>query len=104
MRDLVEVAGRADELIGTCTGSDAGTVLTRHGSTAGDQLLGGRPVQAHVALGRVHGLRDPQTVAEQVTPKGQGGVPVNRGRSTRDVLSSRIWHDMGGSEDDPALE
>src|SRR5215213_575740 len=102
--DLVEVGGWSEELISARARGDAGSVLPRDRSASGDQLLSGRPVQPHVPLSGIHGFRDAQPVAEQVTPERQGGVPVNGGRSTRDVLSAKIRYDVGGSKDNPASE
>ena len=71
---------------------------------ARDQLLGGRPVQTHIALRGVHGLGDPQPVAEQVAPERQGGVPVDGRRRTWDVLAAWVGHHVSRGEGDPALE
>ena len=79
-------------------------MLAGQGSASGDQLLGGRPIQTHVSLRGVHGLGDTQPVPEQVTPEGEGGVPVNGGRRTRDIVAARVGHDMGGGERDPTLK
>src|SRR5829696_1734125 len=102
--DLVDVGGWSEELISASARGDAGSVLPRYRSASGDQFLSGRPVQPHVPLSGIHGFRDAQPVAEQVTPERQGGVPVNGGRSTRDVFSARIRYDVGGSEGNPASE
>src|SRR5215213_8736449 len=102
--DLVEVGGWSEELISASARGDAGSVLPRYGTASGDQLLSGRPVQPHVPLSGIHGFGDAQPVTEQVTPERQSGVPVNRGRSTGDVVSARIRYDVGGSEGNPASE
>ena len=46
---------------------------------------GGRPVQAHAALGGVHRLGDAEAVRPQVAAEGERGVPVDGGRGARDV-------------------
>ena len=79
-------------------------MLSSQRRAAGDQLLGGRPVQTHVALCGVHGFGDAHPVAEQMTPKRQGGLPVNGGGRAWDVLTAWVGHDVRRGEGDPALE
>ena len=79
-------------------------MLASDGRAAADQLLGGRPVQTHIALRSVHGLGNTEPVAEQVTPESQGGLPIDGRRRTWDVLAARVGHDMSRSKGDPALE
>src|SRR4029450_296418 len=79
-------------------------MLAGEGRASGDQLLGGGPVQPHVALGSVHGLGGPQPVAEQMTAKCESGLPVNDRWCTRDVLAAWVGDDVCRSEGDPALE
>ena len=110
-RDLLEVAGghlldggrSGGQVVGAGAGGDPGSGGPGLGGAAGDQLLRRRPVQTHVPLGGVHRLGHTQAVAEQVGAERQGGVPVDGGRRTGDVLGVRIDHDVGRREGDPGL-
>ena len=72
--------------------------------TPSDQLLGGSPVQTHIALRSVHGLGDTQPVAEQVAAERQSGLPVDGRRRTWDVLAAWVGHHMSRGKGDPAPE
>ena len=110
-RDLLEVAGGhlldggrpGGQVVGAGAGGDPRAGGPGLGGAAGDQLLRRRPVQTHVPLGGVHRLGHTQAVAEQVGAERQGGVPVDGGRCSGDVLRVRIDHDVGRREGDPGL-
>src|SRR5215211_2706129 len=79
-------------------------MLLRKGGAAGDQLLGCRPVQTHVALCGVHRLGHSHPVTEQVPPELTRGLPVDGGRRAWHILRARVGHDMRRRERDSALE
>ena len=94
----------AEKLISAGPRSDPGPVLAGEGRATGDQLLGGGPVQAHIALRGVHRLGNPEPVAEEVLPERQGGLPIDHGRRTWNVLATGIRDDVGRSKRDSAAE
>ena len=59
-----------------------------------DQFQRGRPVQPHAALRGVHRLGDAEAEIPDVLAKGDGPVPVDRGRQPRIDIGERIGHHM----------
>jgi hypothetical protein len=60
-----------------------------------------RPI---VALRGIHRLGNPEPVAEEVLPERQGGLPIDHGRRTWDVLATWVRDDVCRSERDSAAE
>ena len=69
------------------------------GPGAADQLQRPGPIEAHAALGRVHGLGDAEPKLREMPAEGHGGGPVDRGGPGRIGVGEGIGHDMGGRED-----
>ena len=67
---------------------------------AADQVQRIRPVEAHAALGGVHGLGDVDAEAPQMAAIGDRGVPVDGGREPRIDIGARVGNDMSGAEGD----
>ena len=102
-KDLVEGAQRPGSgLVGASTRGNPGSVGLRLLGAAAHQLLDRVPVQAHVALGGVHGLGHAEAVTEQLPPEGQGRLPVDSGRSAGHVVTQRVGGDVRGGEGHPA--
>ena len=65
---------------------------------------GGRPVEAHAALGGVHGLGDAQAVATTVARGRRGWRPSRGGGRAGRVVGQRVGDDVGGGVGDPTAE
>ena len=65
-----------------------------------DQLERGRPVEAHAALGGVHGLGHAEAQVPQVLAVAQRRVPVDRAVEPGIVGGARVGHHVRGREGD----
>ncbi len=74
------------------------------GDGAGDELLGGGPVEAHPALGGVHRFGDGQTPRPQVAAEGQGRLPVDRRGGARRVVGQRVGDHVRRGERAPTAQ
>jgi hypothetical protein len=66
-----------------------------------DQLFSAGPVEAHAALGRVHGLGDLEAEIPEMMAEGESTVPINRRAPPGIGLAERIGDNMGGRVNDP---
>ena len=102
--DVVEGhVGARFEMIGAGAAADqrAGKILGGVEAPA-DQFERGRPVDAHAALGGVHGLGDAEPERPQVPAECDGALPVDRGIEPGVAIGQRIGDDMRGRVGDAA--
>ena len=94
------------EMIGAAAREDeGGTAVPRLPGLAGlagagDQLERGRPVEAHAALGGVHGLRHAEAEVPEIVAVAQRRVPVDRAVEPGIVGGARIGHHVRRRERD----
>ncbi len=100
--DLVDGLDVLDhQMIGAAARCDQGArQVARRVERAADQLQRGRPVQAHAALRRVHGLGHAQAQRPQVAAVGDRCIPVDRALQPGVDGCKRVGHDMRGGVGD----
>ncbi len=99
--DVVERLGVVGiELVGAAARKHDAVAAARGFNAAADQFQRGWPVDAHAALGRVHGLRDAEPQAPEVLTKSNGAVPVDGAIEPRVVVRERIGDHVRGGKGD----
>ena len=76
--------------------------IPRRIEAAADQFERCRPVDAHAALGGIHGLGDAEPERPQVPAECDGALPVDGGIEPGVAIGQRIGDDMRGGVGDAA--